>query len=814
MDASISTISIDLTNDEPNEPTESVINNTNNENNDKDYCSITPEVTASSFPSQITTPSVVQSMQKPHVLPAVYLQLPTTGSKTPTNNVILNTVQLSNINNIKNNKNSNLTSGITLPTSTNVINKPQQIVIQKPIGNIQAIPVVPVAVSSSSVTKNTVAYLTMLQPMAKSNDMNCMQLSSVTKTKSDNVHILPKTNANSNNSQQLVIAPLPKLTTNRLPITATTNCVQSKFTFMPLSLTNSTSPQVQSKKFINVKLTDGPTQTDNRTITVMCDSTAPDKDEVKSVERKGEEENKALMCNEVIDLDSPDKKQTDFEEKSYQLSIVEDSNNSVNDINYSSNKTEETTDKTKHDTSSSQLKDTTKFTKHGISILKKSFNVNDRKVDQTKSSLIISPVPNLITTISDANTKEVKITTSSNFENKDPVIITPTIHKPQKSERRRKSQFSYRKDYDEIEVTSTVDWDNKQPKFDEADVTLTKLEEEIVNSNEKNIEDLVEIEVIKESMDINMNDDNDVSKILTWDDGIGTLPGSDLKFQMNEFGLLEYLTKDDYKKIVDKKTVKLKEEKKGKCEIEYHCLSCGCYGHLSEFINTKFCSNDCQEVYEKNKEKENKLKKKKKPYYKKNESNHVSKERERESSPSEEENTSNENSQDKYNYPWNCTKKGFSWAKYLEHIKAKAAPVKLFKDAFPYSRNGFRAGMKLEGIDPQHPSYFCVLSVVEVIGYRLRLHFDGYSENYDFWVNADSMDIFPAGWCEKFNHVLHPPRSYEIDEFNWSAYLKQTRSVAAPKHLFANRAGNVSKLFYIIIVVNWHYMNYKLGEFI
>lgn len=104
--------------------------------------------------------------------------------------------------------------------------------------------------------------------------------------------------------------------------------------------------------------------------------------------------------------------------------------------------------------------------------------------------------------------------------------------------------------------------------------------------------------------------------------------------------------------------------------------------------------------------------------------------------------------------------------------------------------------MKLEGVDPQHPSYFCVLSIYEVIGYRMRLHFDGYPETYDFWVNADSLDIFPAGWCEKNGRVLHPPPPYTCDTFNWNCYVKETRSTLAPKHLFANRAANVRTSFF------------------
>lgn len=67
-------------------------------------------------------------------------------------------------------------------------------------------------------------------------------------------------------------------------------------------------------------------------------------------------------------------------------------------------------------------------------------------------------------------------------------------------------------------------------------------------------------------------------------------------------------------------------------------------------------------------------------------------------------------------YPWLKGKLGFSWPKYLEYCKAKGAPIKLFKDPFPYSKNQFRVGMKLEGIDPEHPSRYCVLTIVEVVG--------------------------------------------------------------------------------------------------
>lgn len=76
---------------------------------------------------------------------------------------------------------------------------------------------------------------------------------------------------------------------------------------------------------------------------------------------------------------------------------------------------------------------------------------------------------------------------------------------------------------------------------------------------------------------------------------------------------------------------------------------------------------------------------------------------------------------------------------------------------FPVVKMGFKVGMRLEGIDPHHPSLYCVLTIAEIKGFRLRLHFDGYSECFDFWANSDSPLIFPVGWAEKNGKVLQPP---------------------------------------------------------
>uniref|UniRef100_A0A6Q2Z7E5 Lethal(3)malignant brain tumor-like protein 1 n=1 Tax=Esox lucius TaxID=8010 RepID=A0A6Q2Z7E5_ESOLU len=130
----------------------------------------------------------------------------------------------------------------------------------------------------------------------------------------------------------------------------------------------------------------------------------------------------------------------------------------------------------------------------------------------------------------------------------------------------------------------------------------------------------------------------------------------------------------------------------------------------------------------------------------------------------------------------------WTWAQYLEETKAVAAPAKLFHESqrVPQCRSGFRQGMKLEGIDPQHPSMYFVLTVAEVCGFRLRLHFDGYSDSHDFWVNANCPDIHPAGWCESTGHKLYTPRGCKEEEFSWANYLRMSKAQVAPEEVFAS----------------------------
>ena len=66
---------------------------------------------------------------------------------------------------------------------------------------------------------------------------------------------------------------------------------------------------------------------------------------------------------------------------------------------------------------------------------------------------------------------------------------------------------------------------------------------------------------------------------------------------------------------------------------------------------------------------------------------------------------------------------------------------------------------KLEAVDKRNPSMVRAATIAEVNEYRLRIHFDGWDDIYDDWFEADSLDLYPVGWCEKTSHPFETPLS-------------------------------------------------------
>ncbi|RXN14905.1 lethal(3)malignant brain tumor 4 isoform X1 [Labeo rohita] len=96
----------------------------------------------------------------------------------------------------------------------------------------------------------------------------------------------------------------------------------------------------------------------------------------------------------------------------------------------------------------------------------------------------------------------------------------------------------------------------------------------------------------------------------------------------------------------------------------------------------------------------------------------------------------------------------FIWEDYMEDTGASAAPSQAFNVRSPH---GFRTHMKLEAVDRRNPMLIRVATVVETEDYRVKVHFDGWHEKFDFWVDSDLPDLHPVGWCSRTGHPLEPP---------------------------------------------------------
>ena len=99
----------------------------------------------------------------------------------------------------------------------------------------------------------------------------------------------------------------------------------------------------------------------------------------------------------------------------------------------------------------------------------------------------------------------------------------------------------------------------------------------------------------------------------------------------------------------------------------------------------------------------------------------------------------------------------FSWYEYLKETRSQAAPVSLFcrRDDV---KHGFKVGMKVEATDLMDPRLVCVSFISRVAGRLLKVHFDGWGDEYDQWMDCDNVDIYPVGWAELVGHKLESPR--------------------------------------------------------
>uniref|UniRef100_A0AAR5PJ33 FCS-type domain-containing protein n=1 Tax=Dendroctonus ponderosae TaxID=77166 RepID=A0AAR5PJ33_DENPD len=97
----------------------------------------------------------------------------------------------------------------------------------------------------------------------------------------------------------------------------------------------------------------------------------------------------------------------------------------------------------------------------------------------------------------------------------------------------------------------------------------------------------------------------------------------------------------------------------------------------------------------------------------------------------------------------------FEWNSYLSEVGKVPADPSLFNTYVPL--HGFVPGMKIEAADLMDPRLVCIATVSKVVGRLLKIHFDGWEDEFDQWLDCESSDIYPVGWCQSVGHKLEGP---------------------------------------------------------
>ena len=81
--------------------------------------------------------------------------------------------------------------------------------------------------------------------------------------------------------------------------------------------------------------------------------------------------------------------------------------------------------------------------------------------------------------------------------------------------------------------------------------------------------------------------------------------------------------------------------------------------------------------------------------------------------------------------------------------------------------NKFEVGSKVEVCDKHNLLSMCVATIVDIIGDRLRLRYDGLDGDPagDYWAHFLSSDIHPVGWSQLVGHTLSPPHGKFLLKF-------------------------------------------------
>lgn len=84
----------------------------------------------------------------------------------------------------------------------------------------------------------------------------------------------------------------------------------------------------------------------------------------------------------------------------------------------------------------------------------------------------------------------------------------------------------------------------------------------------------------------------------------------------------------------------------------------------------------------------------------------------------------------------------------------------------------------------------CVATVTDAIGDNVLIHFDGWTNDFDYYCLSSSYLIHPVGWCNKNGRDLTPPEGRHLHFICRNAYRAVALKKCIPMTMWAYPCGN------------------------
>ncbi|XP_012559766.2 scm-like with four MBT domains protein 2 isoform X1 [Hydra vulgaris] len=117
------------------------------------------------------------------------------------------------------------------------------------------------------------------------------------------------------------------------------------------------------------------------------------------------------------------------------------------------------------------------------------------------------------------------------------------------------------------------------------------------------------------------------------------------------------------------------------------------------------------------------------------------------------------------------------WQKYIfqELSGCRTLSAEFMEQVQKGHYNKFEIGSKVEVCDKRNLLSMCVATIIDIVGDRLRLRYDGLDDEFpsDSWAHFLSSDIHPVGWSQLVGHTLSPPIGWKHSLTEWNEFLAE-----------------------------------------